>query len=979
MTYVVNVLPAVQNSIEIINQDEYKADLSMTPSGPQGPKGDDGTGIKIVGAFGATKTPADLPVDGLIPKDWDGKDMPSKDVQLAVGEALLCVSDKHIWSFVSASANPAGWVDAGPVGEKGEKGDKGDPGAQGLPGRDGSPGSPGPQGQKGDPGSPGPQGERGVPGEPGKDGKDGDPLREIINVLDSPFELKDSDTHSYFIDQTPGGCQFILPTKSALLPVGTMAIFQGKFGGEIVSEEHLFSSTGNRFRSSDSMVIAVKIASDAWSIAGDLTDEVPGLPDAPKDLAGTPSKNTITATWAKPDNDGGSAIERYRVMWNQIASGEKFVNGAEQFVPASQTTLTMTDLYWNSEYGIEVTAWNKIGESIPTGPIYVKTEKEAKAPDAPTAIRPGAGSNEFKVGWTMPQTSEPATKFRIECNWGAGKTYNVEVDGTVFTTDLYAALKAAGAVCWNVACKVVAINATGESAPSNVVVQACGSYPAPTDVATSTPTTDGYSITWVDPLCDGTYGFKARTRVVGTTSVIQTTPCTTKPMKLTGLNPGVQYETSVAGYNDHGDGVVSTYAPCWTQATAGPDAPTGITVKGIGGTTGVDVSWAAAKGQGPVTGYDVRATDTVTGLTNTTSTTSLTARLTAMNNPVIWSVQVRAINAWGAGDWSAGIDFDMRTVDPTPFVPAKPRLTAAQMTPENNGQIMLAFSPGAYSEFGAVTGPTDPTAWQVRLTSYKTSSDFYDYDIADGNARTYTTPKVALGGWYIKVRSKNAAGWSAYSNELYVNYQPVDKSAFEADKPFSEYEDATHYYALFDPGNTPSDGWSKTWTCTRTAGGAGVSFDVCAIGAGGGGKGQTVTLGKGGDGGGGDVSYGFISASDAGTSFTVTVGIGGSTAIDPTGTTVKQGATSVSAPAGKSAQSGSDASGFARVQIREDWRACGLAFGWLLPDSEFVGGVAQSGKQGYPNGLGWGNAGAGTKNAQAGKGVEGLVILRWAK
>ena len=320
--------------------------------------------------------------------------------------------------------------------------------------------------------------------------------------------------------------------------------------------------------------------------------------------------------------------------------------------------------------------------------------------------------------------------------------------------------------------------------------------------------------------------------------------------------------------------------------------------------------------------------------------------------------------------------------------PYKPRLTGAQIDSGNAGLVLVSFAPGIQNVtatrpvkrwrkwFGQDNGRNDITAWQVRVQK---DAQVYTYDIEDGTARGYTTPKVGLGTWLIDVRAKNAEGFSDWSNQLSVTYKPTDSRPFTSDKPFSFYESASYGYAIFDPGNDPGKGWYTNWTCTRTNAGDGVSFDVLAIGAGGGGKGVTATFGKGGNGGGGEATYGFIGPSAGGTTFTVMVGIGGSTAIDPNNSVVKQGSTSVTAVAGKSASSGSDASGNPRTQVRAEWRECALAFGWLLPDSEYVGGVAQEGKQGFPNGLGWGCAGVGTKNNQPGKGVEGLVIVRWAK
>lgn len=326
-----------------------------------------------------------------------------------------------------------------------------------------------------------------------------------------------------------------------------------------------------------------------------------------------------------------------------------------------------------------------------------------------------------------------------------------------------------------------------------------------------------------------------------------------------------------------------------------------------------------------------------------------------------------------------------------PLPPYKPRLTGAQIDGNNSGYVAVSFAPGIqnvtatrkrrwWHKLGlrGRTGPADITAWQLQLTWQKDTTNVVTYDITDGNARSFQTPqKVNLGAWAVVIRAKNAVGWSAWSNELTVTFTPTDTRPFSCDKPYSTYTSQLYNYAIFDPGNDPSKGWDTTWKVTLTEAGKAVHFTVLAIGAGGGGKGTTATLGKGGNGGGGQMNGGIVEAGSC-DALTIFASIGGSTSIDPKDTIVTAGPKVITASSGKSASSGADATGFPRMYV-DAWTDCSLAFGWLTPDSQYVGGIAQEGKQGYPNGLGWGNAGAGTKNNAPGKGVEGLVVLRWAK
>lgn len=367
---------------------------------------------------------------------------------------------------------------------------------------------------------------------------------------------------------------------------------------------------------------------------------------------------------------------------------------------------------------------------------------------------------------------------------------------------------------------------------------------------------------------------------------------------------------------------------------------------------------------------------------NTTGTLPLT-------NDHTWTVALVAIAANDKTGvyYPSGLSnkIEIKTEEKLP--PYKPRLTGAQIDANNAGYINVSFAPGIQNVTATRprrwwrvlkqdNGRTDITAWQVRLTSAKDSS-VKTYDISDGAARSYTTEKVGLGAYTVDVKARNEVGWSDWSNSLTVTYTPTDKRPFTADKTIGTYESDTYYYAIFDPGNDPSKGWENTWKCTLSEAGKALTYEVLAIGAGGGGKGVTATFGKGGNGGGGQLGGGSFEGSAA-SSFTVFVSIGGSTSIDPKDTTVVAGGNTITAASGKSASSGNDATGFPSMYVTS-WTDCKTAFGWLTPYSEYVGGVAVEGRQGYPNGLGWGNAGAGTKGGAAGRGVEGLVVIRWAK
>jgi hypothetical protein len=127
------------------------------PAGPQGaigPRGPAGEAAIVVGSFGVSKVPADLPPTGLIPANWDSVGNPPVTTQLNIGEALIYNLGTpgpspygDLFSFVGTSFDADGWVNAGDIiGPEGPIGPSGPTGPQGATGAQGPQGIQGPAG-----------------------------------------------------------------------------------------------------------------------------------------------------------------------------------------------------------------------------------------------------------------------------------------------------------------------------------------------------------------------------------------------------------------------------------------------------------------------------------------------------------------------------------------------------------------------------------------------------------------------------------------------------------------------------------------------------------------------------------------------------------------------------------------------------------------------------------------------------------------
>jgi hypothetical protein len=90
------------------------------PQGPQGIQGLDGVPGILVGWFGVTREPVELPQNGFMPAHWDQVGNPAADYQMQYGQMLhydppnnTLPNAGHVYSFVTDQLDPSGWRDVG--------------------------------------------------------------------------------------------------------------------------------------------------------------------------------------------------------------------------------------------------------------------------------------------------------------------------------------------------------------------------------------------------------------------------------------------------------------------------------------------------------------------------------------------------------------------------------------------------------------------------------------------------------------------------------------------------------------------------------------------------------------------------------------------------------------------------------------------------------------------------------------------------
>ena len=363
------------------------------------------------------------------------------------------------------------------------------------------------------------------------------------------------------------------------------------------------------------------------------------VPGAPRNLGGARGNGEVTLSWDVPDDDGGSAIERYEY---KVDSAEWVSTGG------TTTTYTVTGLASGQTYEFRVRAVNDVGPGAESAPVSVAP---ATVPGAPLNLAGERGNGEVTLSWDAPADDGGSDINDYE--------YKVDSGGWVSTggtTTTYTVTGLASGQTYEF--RVRAVNDVGPGAESAPVSVAPATVPgAPRNLAGERGNGE-VTLSWDAPDDDGGSAIERYEYKVDSAEWVSTGGKSTN-YTVTGLTSGQPYEFKVRAVNDVGPGAES--APVSVAPATVPGAPRNLTL--TPGDKHMMLRWERPADNGglPITGYQysqreengsfgswISIDNSASGEANESS-----YAVTGLKNGTVYSFRARAVNAVGPGEASA--------------------------------------------------------------------------------------------------------------------------------------------------------------------------------------------------------------------------------------------------------------------------------------------------------------------------------------
>ncbi|NBR23394.1 MAG: hypothetical protein EBU08_06390, partial [Micrococcales bacterium] len=391
----------------------------------------------------------------------------------------------------------------------------------------------------------------------------------------------------------------------------------------------------------------------------------------PRSVTVSPVNSGITASWAAPSYDGGTAITGY--VATVRSTGDTCTTNA------STKTCTFSGLVNGSTYVVDVVATNNAGSSEAASSSNVTPRT---VPSKPVQVTLTPGASTIRVSWAAPLSDggSSITSYLATATPGSGLTCT----STGTYCDFLSLTPGT-----NYSVTVVAVNAAGTGSSSTSISAMPFTNPGAPNSVGATADDGQVLVTWAAPTSNGgsdITGYVA-TATQSTNIFTCTAPSTATSCLIKGLTNGSKYSIKVSASNGAGAGPESTVATPVTPRGI-PNAPTlvsvdpqnqSLVVKWRAITTSADNNGAA------ISKYIAKAmpsgqTCQVDGFTtagNGSTVANTTCTITGLTNGAIQSVTVTAVNEAGASSASNAISTTPRSAPGAPV--------GVKLTPLNGG------------------------------------------------------------------------------------------------------------------------------------------------------------------------------------------------------------------------------------------------------------------------------------------------------
>ena len=471
--------------------------------------------------------------------------------------------------------------------------------------------------------------------------------------------------------------------------------------------------------------VAAKNAAD-FGAAATVQATPRAIPGAPQAVKTAPGDAELQITWEPPASDGGAPVLSYRLRWN-LADASDFADSEARFISADGSGVfahTISGLRNGAAYSVEVTAKNRAGFGAPE----VAKGTPRTVPGAPRDVAVAPGNAQLRVTWRAPSDDggAPVTAYTVRWKAAAAAEY---ASAEITDPTLHTIPGLTNGTTYEV--QVAAKNEAGEGAYADAVQAAPRTVPGAPQSAEVEPRNEELRISWQAPADNGganvtTYHVRWKMPDDAEHSS-EALSADNTDYTIAGLQNGATYEVQIAAENAAGEGEAA--AASGIPRTV-PGKPQAVTANASNTKLSITAAWEppASDGGSPVTTYRYRwalESGVVWKSANDYAGDAAARAYTiqsreGLESGVEYQVQIAAVNAAGAGEWSDAASgtpwqFDLDIDDSGA---AEPR----------DGQYVANFLSNTplFSEGGAVRQRDADTA--VATASYKLSRQDLDVD-----------------------------------------------------------------------------------------------------------------------------------------------------------------------------------------------------------------------------------------------------------